>query len=211
MNISRQAISKVSQMTGSDVVSVVAIVAAFAVVMKIFWSLVGSRGARRPHTPPAATKQPSAIGLPHLSNEQIIRDYAGFMERHPPLPTRIEDASILPHQKELIFDALFLELEQRHPDLMLDFLQVAAMSLVQFQYNVGREPLEKLGMDVAKLPATNDLNMLREQAKLMVQAESRTCYRYNEFDQLVQDDLRFVRRKIAAAGSKRQGQEAPAL
>jgi hypothetical protein len=193
-----------SQMTGSDVISVVGILAAFAVVMKIFWGFVDSRAARRTHPPLAATQQSSAIGLPHLSNERIIRDYGAFVERHPPLPTRIEDASFLPHQKELIFDALFLELEQRHPDLMLDFLQVAAMSLVQFQYNVGREPLEKLGIDVAKLPVTNDLKILREQAKLMVEAESKTRDRYNEFDQLVQDDLRFVRRKIAAAESKRQ-------
>ena len=188
-----------SQFSNSDAISVVAILAAVTFVMKIFWGFVDSQAARRRNGSQAPTDRSSAIPSQQPSNEKIIRDYAAFMERHPSLPTRIEDASVLPHQKELIFDALFSAMQQPHTTRMYDSLQIAAMSLVQFQYNVGSEPLEKLGMDLAKLPRTNDLNALRAEAIMLVEAQRKTGDRFNEFDKLVDEDMRIVLAKIAAA------------
>jgi hypothetical protein len=80
----------------------------------------------------------------------------------------------------------------------------AARSLIQLQYNVGKEPLEQLGMDITIFLPTNDLNALRERARLMAKTQERTADRFGEFNNLVQEDERFVETKIAAADAKRQ-------
>jgi len=88
------------------------------------------------------------------NRKKIIQDYGALMERNPPLPTRIEDVSALPHPKETILDALLIEIGQKHPKHIDEMLQVGAVSLAQYQGGVGDEPLEMLGMDVSKLPTT---------------------------------------------------------
>jgi hypothetical protein len=85
----------------------------------------------------------------------------------------------------------------------------AARSLIQLQYNVGKEPLEQLGMDITIFLPTNDLNALRERARLMAKTQERTADRFGEFNNLVQEDERFVETKIAAADAKRQVYEEP--
>jgi hypothetical protein len=166
----------------------------------------GSELCARPAALRAQTAKPSAgSGIPPPpSMEQIIRDYGAFMEQHPSLPTRIEDATLLPHRKELILDALFSAMGQPQPKEIQEFLRVAAMSLVQFQYNVGSEPLEQLGMDVAKFPHTDDFKTLKEQAKRLVEVQRQTADRFNEFSKLVEIDLQFVMKKIAAADALRR-------
>jgi hypothetical protein len=121
------------------------------------------------------------------------------MEHNPPLPTRIEDVSVLPHPKEMILDALLMEIRRGHPTHLNEMMKVGAISLAQYQPGVGNEPLEYLGMDIGKLPRTKDLEALRTQAKLLAEAQIKTQDRFNEFSKLVQDDLRRISSKIAAA------------
>ena len=59
-------------------------------------------------------------------------------------------------------------------------------------------------MDITIFLPTNDLNALRERARLMAKTQERTADRFCEFNNLVQEDERFVETKIAAADAKRQ-------
>jgi len=59
-------------------------------------------------------------------------------------------------------------------------------------------------MDISKFPSSNDLNVLREQIKLTVEAQRKTEERFNAFNKLVQNDLQFVTAKIAAADAVRR-------
>jgi len=83
-------------------------------------------------------------------NLKIIQDYGAFIERNPPLPTTIEDTSVLPHPKAAILEALIFEIEQGHPKHADDMLRFGAISLAQYQPGVGREPLD-LGTDARDL------------------------------------------------------------
>ena len=67
---------------------------------------------------------------------KIIQDYGAFIERNPPLPTRIEDTSVLPHPKAAILEALIFEIEQGHPKHVDDMLRFGAISLAQYQRGV---------------------------------------------------------------------------
>jgi hypothetical protein len=151
----------------------------------------------------ATTAQPSTTHAKQPSRETIIGDYGAFMEHNPSLPTRIEDVSVLPHPKEMILDALLIEIGRGHPKHLDEMMQIGAMSLAQYQPSVGKEPLERLGMDVSKFPRTNDLKALRAQAKLIAEAQSKTQDRFNAFNKLVEDDLRRINSKIAAAQSRK--------
>jgi hypothetical protein len=130
--------------------------------------------------------------------ETIIQDYGALMERKPPLPTRIEDVSALPHPKATILDALLSELGQGHSAHMAEMLRIGAISLAQYQPGVGREPLEMLGADASKVPAT------LAEAKRLAPALSKMQYRFKELDKLVQDDLQRIKSRIATAESQRR-------
>jgi len=130
--------------------------------------------------------------------ETIIQDYGALMERKPPLPTRIEDVSVLPHPKATILDALLFELGQGHSEQITEMLRIGAISLAQYRPGVGREPLEMLGADVSRLPET------LAEARRLAPTLSKMQYRFKEFDRLVEDDLQRIKSGIAAAESRRR-------
>jgi TPR repeat protein len=165
-------------------------------------SIVLNDTIARTEASPATMSQPSAMQATEPSREMIIGDYGAFMEHNPSLPTRIEDVSVLPHPKEVILDALLMEIGRGHPRHLDEMMQVGARCLAQYQPGVGKEPLEKLGLDISKLPRTKDPDALRAQAKLMSEAISKTADRFNAFEKLVEDDLRRISSKIAAAQSR---------
>jgi len=61
-----------------------------------------------------ATEQPSGHQATRPSREDILGDYAAFMEHNTSHPTTIEDVSVLPHSKEIILDALLVEIGRGH-------------------------------------------------------------------------------------------------
>ena len=129
---------------------------------------------------------------------RIIQDYGALMERNPPLPTRIEDVSVLPHPKAAILDALIFEIGQEHPKHIDDMLRFGAISLAQYQRDVGREPLEMLGTDARNLP-----RKLAEQ-KHLAEVLSKMQDRFKKFDELAQTDLRLINGKIATVDAQKQ-------
>ena len=131
---------------------------------------------------------------------KIIQDYGAFIERNPPLPTTIEDTSVLPHPKAAILEALIFEIEQGHPKHADDMLRFGAISLAQYQPGVGREPLD-LGTDA------RDLSLKLAGEKHLAEVLTKIQDRFKKFDEMVQDDLRLINGKIAALDAQKQIQE----
>jgi hypothetical protein len=129
---------------------------------------------------------------------RIIQDYGALMERNPPLPTRIEDVAVLPHPKAAILDALIFEIGQGHPKHIDDMLRFGAISLAQYQRDVGREPLEMLGTDARNLP-----RKLAEE-KHLAEVLTKMQDRFKKFDELAQTDLRLINAKIATVDAQKQ-------
>ena len=140
-----------------------------------------------------ATSECSAM----VDRLRIIQDYGALMERNPSLPTRIEDVSVLPHPKAAILDALIFEIGQEHPKHIDDMLRFGAISLAQYQRDVGREPLEMLGTDARNLP-----RKLAEQ-KHLAEVLSKMQDRFKKFDELAQTDLRLINGKIATVDAQK--------
>jgi hypothetical protein len=129
---------------------------------------------------------------------RIIQDYGALLERNPPLPTRIEDISVLPHPKAAILDALIFEIGRGHPKHVDDMLRFGAISLAQYQRDVGREPLEMLGTDARDLPP----KLAEEKHLALVLTKMQD--RFKKFDELVQDELRLINAKFAAVDAQKQ-------
>jgi hypothetical protein len=120
---------------------------------------------------------------------RIINDYGALMQCRPPRSTRIEDVSVLPHSKEVILEALLSQIGKDQPKHMDDMLRVGAIYLAQYQSGVGDEPLENLSMIRGKLPRANGLDEIR--------AEAGKRERFDQFNRLVESDLRRISLRIA--------------
>ena len=81
---------------------------------------------------------------------QVISDFGQFLEANPS-GGNICDASELPHPKEEILDAIFLQLVAVEDENLRSALEVAAITLADFQEGVGSEPLSPLGIPVEEL------------------------------------------------------------
>lgn len=135
-----------------------------------------------------------------LDREKIINEYGRFVERRPPIPTRIEDVSVLPYPKETILSALLLEITRGDVN-RTEALRVCARDLALFQAGVGREPLEMLGIDISETspPPPSDIEALRAYARLIVEVEGKTRSRFEQFTKLVEADLVRIDAQIEAA------------
>jgi hypothetical protein len=120
---------------------------------------------------------------------KIINDYGALMERRHPRSTRIEDVSVLPHPKEVILDALLSQIGSGQSKHMDDMLRVGAIYLAQYQSGIGDEPLENPGMTRGKLPRAAGLDEMR--------AEAKKRERFEQFNRLVESDLRRISLRIA--------------
>jgi hypothetical protein len=134
----------------------------------------------------ARTKSRPGADQHPLSHEKIISDFRAFLKRRWSSPAKIEDASLLPYRRELISDALLSAMMQPNSAEVRSFLRNAAMSLAQFQYGVGNEALEMPRAQSERLSESGNADKI---------------HRFDEFDVLVQADLRCVMERIAAAAS----------
>jgi hypothetical protein len=132
--------------------------------------------------------------------EKIIHDYGRFIELRPPLPTRIDDVSVLPYSKETILSALLLEIV-RCDVIHTEILRIAARDLAQFQPGVGCEALEFHGVDIAKLPmpAREDIEGWRAYWRFVGEATDKTQSRFDQFNKLVEEDLVQINAQIEVA------------
>jgi len=122
------------------------------------------------------------------------------MVRRPPLDTRIKDVSALPHPKEQILDALLLEIvrgrSQHIDNMMYVGMLLQSVFLAQYQLGVGDDPLEMLGVPITKTAPPPAL--------LLSEATIKTRERFEEFNKLVEEDLKLIHAKIAAARALRR-------
>ena len=146
----------------------------------------------------APTDQPGQP--PH---ETIIRDYAALLARDPP-QVRIVDESVLPHEKGLILNTLLSEIEKGHPQQIEEMLCAQAIFLAQYQFCVGPKPLEPFGIDITKFPRTTPKE-LRALAELVgAEAQIKRKQQFDNLNKIVEQELKYITAKIAAAKSKRK-------
>ena len=186
---------------GSHVGVVFAITIAVGLSVFIYFVTVGRKASamEKRAVRTMANAQLAANQQAVREREKVINEYGAFIARCPSLPTRIEDVSVLPHSKETILNALLLEIARGHTPHMNAAMVGLAMCLAQYQPGVGSEPLEMLGMNLAKLPVTDDLETFRAQAERFLAAEEKTRPLFDEFNKLVAKDLDQINAKIAAA------------
>ncbi len=77
---------------------------------------------------------------------QIIRDYGKYLEENSGGGIEIIDVSVLPHPKEDILTALQIGIALTNDEKVLNNLKISAISLSDFQENVGPEPIIALGV-----------------------------------------------------------------
>jgi len=150
----------------------------------------------------------AAIGVQNnrqvtLRREKIIHEYGAFMDRTPPLPTRIKDVSMLPYPKEEILNALLYEIVNRKSPKIIDMMRIGAINLALFQPGLGNDRIELIGSDVTKLSLSNkhDAEVPRMHTKLIPAAENQVQERFCEFKELVMEDLDRINSMIAAAST----------
>ena len=155
-----------------------------------------ARLRRKSPTAPAKQKQRSANASAKIADVDVIGIYGAFMKRHPSLPTRIQDTSILPFPKERVLHAILVELARGHTEHLSAALKLGARLLAQYQPGVGSAPL----IDLAELPDPKDIKALPAEAMRVASAETEAGrQRYLDFDKLVKADLVRIEAKIAAA------------
>ena len=144
--------------------------------------------------------QNGATDLSATVRQKIINDCGALMVRRPPLDTRIKDVSALPHPKEQILDALLLEIvrgrSQHIDNMMYVGMLLQSVFLAQYQLGVGDDPLEMLGVPITKTAPPPAL--------LLSEATIKTRERFEEYNKLVEDDLKLIHAKIAAARALRR-------
>jgi hypothetical protein len=134
-----------------------------------------------------------------LERREIIKTFGSFIEKNPPLPTRIEDVNVLPYPKDKILDSLMVEIAFAQTEEECDHLEGGAVFLAQYQEGVGIEALEMLGLDIAKLSEAKTPEEIQRQAIQIAEASKKNEGRFEAFNQLVETDLERIRKLANAA------------
>ena len=81
--------------------------------------------------------------------QEIINVYGIHMQKHP-VTTEIYDEKILPYSKETILDAICYGIENTDSDEFLEILKASAISLSNYQKDVGDTPIMQTNLDFFK-------------------------------------------------------------
>ena len=118
--------------------------------MKILDQLLG-RG-------PAPSRE---SGSPDLdAAQQIVGEFACFLEISAPLPGRLADASELPHDKQAIKDALGACISATGDPQLIEQLKYGYLMLCAWQPGVGQQ---HIGVDFARLDLEAPVSAVAEQ------------------------------------------------
>ena len=121
-----------------------------------------------------------------------------LMQNNVSLTTTIKDLSVLPYPKEIILDAILLELARGPSEHMTNSLSVGAISLAQYQPGVGEKPLKML--DVDEFPSANDEAAMTALIQRLARPEAEANKaRFDSFNRVVEEDLKKINAKVAAA------------
>jgi len=93
--------------------------------------------------------------------DQIIRDYAHFLEQNP-ISNEVRDTKKLPHLKSDILTAIYWNISKTEDKDLIEALRVSALTLAHYQKGVGDEDLTQFGVDLTNIDISNlDSNGLK--------------------------------------------------
>jgi hypothetical protein len=139
----------------------------------------------RDRTSPEAT-------LAQLQTAQVIvQDYADFLETSAPLPGRIADVSQLPHDKQLIKDAIAVCITGFADPVLSEHLRHGYLMLSAWQQGVGDNVI---GVDYSELDLDTDPIILAEQ----IQKTSNTM---GPWQKLVEAEQKYLNAELKEMGA----------
>ena len=83
-----------------------------------------------------------------IDAQRRVLDYARYLEHNPPMPGRIRDVDVLPHDKQILKGALMTCISNSDDPRLEEHLKAGYLMLSAFQRDVGSE---ELGTDFASL------------------------------------------------------------
>lgn len=132
---------------------------------------------------------------------EILSEYGEYLESHP-TACEIRDSKFLPHDKQAILEAIYLEIVRETDATRLEALKTCALMLADFQEGVGEQPLSPLGIDLTELTPAD-----REDAKALAKrivAGNSGRERYESFSPRVEEDRANILAKLTAAEQMRE-------
>ena len=129
--------------------------------------------------------------------DQIIRDYANFLE-HNPVADEVRDIKSLPHSKSDILAAIYKGIAETNDKNAVEALKVCALTLAHYQVGVGDQELSKLGVDLTNIDISKlDGDGLED----VVSSISRNSgsERWEEFWTLVENDTAEISSRLENA------------
>lgn len=131
------------------------------------------------------------------SYDEIIRDYANFLE-HNPVADEVRDIKILPHTKSDILAALYLGIATTNDKNTLEALKVTALTLAHYQAAVGDHELTQLGVDLSDLDiSTLEVDGIMDIASSI--SSNKNSERWKEFWPLVESDTAEILKNLEQA------------
>lgn len=133
---------------------------------------------------------------------EVISDFGQFLELNP-TGIEITDISKLPHNKEEILDAICMQMIVTDDESLFSALEVAAITLADFQEGVGSEPLNSLGVSAEQLLQSSESN---EDALALARkiTDNPNEAKYETFRAIADEDLTNIQAKIMAAKQIRE-------
>ncbi|MBC9208878.1 hypothetical protein IBL26_18675 [Roseomonas aerophila] len=136
-----------------------------------------------------------------IQHQKVLDKYSEALATYPANPTAIYDCSLLPYSKQAILDAILFMIERKPPSDIVIALNFAAKSLAYFQIDVGEQPMQMSGYDVAlietlfadKRDTSNDL------AKSYSVSQHLYREKFEALQSLALEEWASIEKKMAAA------------
>ena len=129
--------------------------------------------------------------------DQIIRDYANFLE-HNPVADEVRDLKVLPYAKSDILDAIYQGIAETNDKNAVEALKVCALTLAHYQAGVGDQELTKLGVDLTNIDISKlDGDGLQDIASSI--SSNSGSERWKEFWTLVENDTAEISSRLKKA------------
>ena len=129
--------------------------------------------------------------------DQIIRDYANFLE-HNPVADEVRDVKLLPHAKSDILAAIYQGIAETNDKNAVEALKVCALTLAHYQADVGDQELTKLGVDLTNVDISKlDGDGLKDIASSI--SSNSGSERWKEFWTLVENDTTEISSRLEKA------------
>ena len=127
----------------------------------------------------------------------ILADFRAYIEQQPSIG-KIFDVKCLPHDKQIILDAICLEIVGEDDEKKSGLMKACAVMLADFQEGVGDTPLLLLGVDTTSFDTSSmSHGNIRALADQIANNPERNLY--EKFRPLVEEDRVNILAKVAAS------------